>query len=213
MKVYVYEIVNTINNKRYVGIHKASSSDYVNDGYWGSGLLIKQAISKYGIDMFEKSILDVFPTYEEALLLEASIVDDDFVNDPTTYNICRGGQGGFVERSPETCERIRQALTGRTLSDEHKAKLRHAKSGDKNPMYGRTHTQESREKMSNANTGKKISVETRQKVSKSLTGRKHTDETKQKMSAAKKGKPGRKQSAETKRKISEARKRAKLKQE
>ena len=39
---YIYLIVNKVNGKTYVGQHK-SSKEWYNDGYMGSGKLLKKA--------------------------------------------------------------------------------------------------------------------------------------------------------------------------
>ena len=54
MEHVVYRITNMINGKKYIGKH--STTD-VYDGYFGSGIAIKQAINKYGIDNFKKEII------------------------------------------------------------------------------------------------------------------------------------------------------------
>ena len=71
-------------------------------------------------------------------------------------------------------------------------------SGENNPNYGKTHSLETREKMSrkakerigekNAFYGKTHSLETREKIKSSLTGFKHSEETRMKMSEVRKGK-------------------------
>ena len=50
----IYEIKNKINGKSYIGQH---TFEDLGD-YWGSGKLIKMAIKKYGIDNFERIILE-----------------------------------------------------------------------------------------------------------------------------------------------------------
>ena len=81
---------------------------------------------------------------------------------------------------------------------------------------GKHHSEESRRKMSKANTGKNHpmygkhrSEESRRKISESLKGRTHSDETRRKMSESHKGKTSPRKgvtlSDETRRKLSEAR--------
>ena len=41
---FVYKTTNKINNRFYIGVH---STDILNDGYFGSGKLLTQAIEKY----------------------------------------------------------------------------------------------------------------------------------------------------------------------
>ena len=57
-------------------------------------------------------------------------------------------------RSIEHSKNIGIAATGRVLSDEWRENISKATSGDKNPMYGKTHTEESRSIISEANKQK-----------------------------------------------------------
>lgn len=94
-------------------------------------------------------------------------------------------------------------------------------AGKSNPMFGKTHTDETKHKISKSKKNKKLSDETKYKMSKSHTGKKlseshiermkinhtgftnknHSLETKYKMSVASKGRP---KSKEHSRKISES---------
>ncbi|EJQ48276.1 GIY-YIG nuclease [Bacillus wiedmannii] len=86
-----------------------------------------------------------------------------------------------------------------------------ALSGEKNHMYGKTHSKEVKKFLSEINTGpnnywydKPQHMENmRSKITKRFHGRKHTDETKEKMSRSRKGK---KHTKETCMKISKAQK-------
>lgn len=84
----IYKITNTINNKHYIGKHQTKD---LNDGYMGSGKLIKSAIKKYGIENFMKEILFVFDNEAEMNAKEAELV----IIDESSYNLCEGGKGGF----------------------------------------------------------------------------------------------------------------------
>ena len=102
MKTVVYLIKNIVNGKIYVGVHDMedpTKSDY----YLGDGVFMnapktynkartpfQAAICKYGVKNFRRTILKVFNTRQEALNLEAQIVDENFIRLPNTYNITVG---------------------------------------------------------------------------------------------------------------------------
>lgn len=87
----VYKITNNLNQKYYIGCHKTSNID---DGYMGSGKLIKRAIFKYGIENFTKEILHECSTSEEMYLIEHELVIPSS-EDINSYNLMEGGKGGF----------------------------------------------------------------------------------------------------------------------
>jgi len=51
----IYKTTNLINNKIYVGKHNTSA----NDGYLGSGKLIKQAVKKYGKENIKRIVFSL----------------------------------------------------------------------------------------------------------------------------------------------------------
>jgi len=92
MHYYLYEIKNNINGKIYIGVHKTKKLD---DGYMGSGSIITRAIEKYGVENFIKTILETFESQEEMFAREKEIVTEEFLSREDTYNLRRGGLGGF----------------------------------------------------------------------------------------------------------------------
>ena len=87
---YFYKITNNINNHFYYGVH---CTDNLNDGYMGSGVRLKYAYKKYGIENFSKEILKFFDNIQEAYEYEAEIVTEDLVHNSECYNIQCGGEG------------------------------------------------------------------------------------------------------------------------
>ena len=92
MYYYLYEVKNLLDNKIYVGVHQTKHLD---DGYMGSGKVIRSAIHKHGIENFTKVILEFFDTSEAMYAKEAEIVTLEFLKRPDVYNICCGGSGGW----------------------------------------------------------------------------------------------------------------------
>jgi hypothetical protein len=46
---YIYITTNKLNGKRYIGQHQSKDWDYK---YFGSGIYLKRAIKKYGLENF-----------------------------------------------------------------------------------------------------------------------------------------------------------------
>ena len=86
---YFYKITNNLNGNFYYGIHYTNN---IVDGYMGSGLKLKRAFKKYGIENFSKEILKFFDTREELADYEADVVTEILVNDKNCYNTSLGGE-------------------------------------------------------------------------------------------------------------------------
>lgn len=124
---YIYQITNLINGKIYVGAH---SSDILDDDYMGSGIAIRRAIRKYGVDNFQKDILATFDSVEDMFSAEAEIVNLDFVAQIGTYNLREGGLGGrpSEETRKKQSEGIKNSYTASLL--EKKSKIMQEKAKD-----------------------------------------------------------------------------------
>ena len=101
---YIYKITNNINGKIYIGQHKCNSAgmteyEMLNDGYMGSGVILKQAIEKRGIENFTKEIICVCENKEDLDSMEKLLVLLAKIGYGTDcYNIAAGGEGGDVNR-------------------------------------------------------------------------------------------------------------------
>ena len=106
---YLYQVRNKRNGKIYIGVHQ---TDNLNDGYMGSGELLKKAFQKHGLESFEKLILEYFESEEEMYAREREVVSKDFINRTDTYNIALGGFYGKTRRiraaSPESIAKMVQ---------------------------------------------------------------------------------------------------------
>lgn len=139
----IYCITNKINGKTYIGQHK---TDNLNDDYMGSGILLKQAYNKYGIENFTKSILAVTEMKENVNILEKYFIESYHNEGKAEYNMAAGGDGGFVLRN----------------ASEEKLNDWKIKIGKKSK--GHTLSKEARERISMARKKYVFSEETRRKI-------------------------------------------------
>ncbi len=65
------------------------------DGYMGSGAVLRRSIRKYGLENHIKEILEFLPTREELIIREQEIVNKELIGDGKCMNLKEGGQGGF----------------------------------------------------------------------------------------------------------------------
>jgi len=174
----VYKITNLINNKIYIGVHKTKD---INDDYMGSGKILKRAQEKYGIENFKKEILEVFDNAEDMFDMESQLVNEDFVQNPETYNLKVGGEGGFDfingnkddsyyitrrnngGKNKDCFKKHYDSLSNETYKQEHYLKTRKALKQKSLELYndefeifrnfkGKNHTEETKKKIGEANS-------------------------------------------------------------
>lgn len=189
---YIYVIENQVNHKKYVG----QSIDPIkrwrihkNDDVKNPNLIIGKAFLKYGIENFTMTIIE---ECEDCNMSEREIY---WIKELNTFIKDPNSHGYNMTRGGE------------------------AMFGDSNPFYGKTHTEETKQKLSekakkrtgekNAFFGKHHSEETKKKISEANKGRKHTEEERKIMSEKQMGEKnhfyGKHHTEETKEKIRKAR--------
>ena len=144
----IYCYTNKINGKKYVGQTAdflKRYKEHINDSYnmnkkYGYNLPFHCAIRKYGIENFEIEILkENLKDYEEMDYWERYYIKefDLLVKNGKGYNLSDGGGNGnkFAGKTEEEMQEI-----GKRISEAHK--------GEKSPMYGKKHSEETRAKMS-----------------------------------------------------------------
>jgi len=167
MYYLIYKTTNNITGKFYIGTHKTNNK---NDSYMGSGKYLNYAIMKYGIENFTKEILFEYDNPEEMFIKEAEIVDEDFLASENTYNLKKGGHGGFdyinssgkrfihtptVEMNKLAVSRLKNICSDKN-SEEYK---NFCKTRNTIPSYGfkgKSHTEDTKEKLSLSLKGKLI---------------------------------------------------------
>lgn len=166
----VYKTTNLVNGKIYIGKHETNNLD---DGYLGSGILIRRAIEKYGKENFKREILFECSSREEMNAKEAKLVNEEFLKRDDIYNLKQGGEGGFdfinteqeikskasstrwenmsEDRRVEVNRRVSEAL--KRLWKEHPDKFHTPNMYVPDPMAfkGKHHTEETRRKISEKN--------------------------------------------------------------
>jgi hypothetical protein len=98
---YIYLTTNKINGKRYIG--RCSNRYKWHNGYLGSGLWLKQAVTKYGEANFTRETLqEVYGGIHEAVVAEEQwIIKLDAKCNPMFYNLSENG-GGFDKGDKHT---------------------------------------------------------------------------------------------------------------
>lgn len=156
MNYLVYKITNQTNGKIYIGVHKTSNVD---DGYMGSGVMIKRAIKKYGLDSFSKEILAQFESADEMFEEEKNLISSL----SPEYNLHPGGNGGweyvngngFTNKGKDYTT-VSQKLKGRKrpdLSESNKKRDNSSfLSAAKVSFTGKQHTKQTKEKIGKANS-------------------------------------------------------------
>lgn len=179
-----YDVVSKYSQEMYEQSH-GHEIFKIDPNYKGSGTLLWRAINKYGWDKFYvMDILDVADSPEELDYLE-------FVNiryykrlGKQLYNISDGGHTPRLKgiMNPNHHLNSKRITDGKStkyipvndpiplgwylgISEETHRLKSEAVKGEKNPMYGRHHSEESNQKNRESHLGKKASLETRRLMS------------------------------------------------
>jgi group I intron endonuclease len=152
--MYIYKTTNRKNGKIYVGMSKYNPED--NPKYLGSGYILKKAINKYGVENFEKEILEECKTDEELRAQEKFWIK--FLNAQhrdVGYNISEGGDWGDTFTFHPDKEKIREKYKERV--------------GEKNPNYGKKWSEEKRKIASEQSKREKRHIDKKTGLNKAQT--------------------------------------------
>lgn len=220
---YIYLLINKINGKRYIGFTtdlEARKSNHINRANAGThkNILISNAIKKYGWDAFDYIVIDSHPDAEYAKnVLEPKYIKeyDTYFENKKGYNMTYGGEGTLgYKRTEEEKRRMSEQRKGKkkNLTEEQRKKISENTSGENNPNYGKTHSKETRKKISEGiklayKEGRiKIKPKSKEHIEKLVQASKnrvYTPELRKKISDAKKGRPGHPHTEEHKKYMSE----------
>lgn len=142
MKTGIYEIVNLINWKRYLG---SSANIYYR---WKShrskleqgnhcNTILQNAYNKYGVENFKYNIV-LELEIDNLLIIEQWYLD----NTDCEYNVCKTVSSVMKDRkhSESSRKKISEKLKGHVLSEETRRKISKALSGRKRPNISTAQT-------------------------------------------------------------------------
>lgn len=151
----VYIIVNTKNNKMYIGstvnYHNRRLS-HINGlrGNYHDNRLLQEDFNKYGEDAFKISVIKETYSEKERYELEETIIQK-YRTFENGYNLTTDGRGRYII-TEETREKMRKntqgknnPFYGKSHTDKTKeilSKKARERTGPKNPFYGKTHSKE-----------------------------------------------------------------------
>lgn len=166
---YIYMTTNLIDGRQYIGQKK--SSKFLHEKYLGSGKILKQAIESYGKENFKVEMLCECESKEELDEMEIYYIKFYYAqSNPHYYNICKGGQAGpggprfkGHKHTDETKQKMSENRSGEKnanygnhwkASDEYREFCKQKNSGTGNPMYGKKHSSDTKNKISAKNKGR-----------------------------------------------------------
>jgi hypothetical protein len=144
------------------------STSNLEDGYMGSGKLIRYSIRKHGLERHEKEILEFLPTRFELIQREKEIVNEQLLNDKSCMNLKEGGTGG----RPKCDKTFNKFIKAGTLAFQDKMKT--------DPEF------KERFSKATAESNKRVKRGWSKNIT-DWTGKKHTSETIEKMKRSKAG--------------------------
>jgi group I intron endonuclease len=174
MIIPIYLYTNKINKKQYVGqaqdLHLRHLGHLSNAKHSYSASCIDLAINKYGIENFTLEIIE-YVNEEFSNEAEKFWIADLNTLVPNGYNIRPGGK---TTRGWKHTEETKQKIANAHLGEKSHM---FGRVGEAHPFFGRKHTEESIQKMSdvkmgknNPNYGKPMSEQQKTKISKAMTG-------------------------------------------
>lgn len=158
-KLYCVYKHTSPNGKSYIGItsKKPPEARWSNgNGYKRNHPYFWKAICKYGWDNFKHEILFDGLTRQQACEKEKEMIAMyDTTNPDKGYNMTAGGDGkiGYV-MSEETKHKISESRIGKFTGEDNPNYGNHKIAGENNPFYGKTHSEETKKKLSELSKGR-----------------------------------------------------------
>jgi len=179
---------STTGTKR-IEQHASNASLLRDDRYnWQKATRIRELLNLFGGLGYTIEILEELPSPPEGASLEQRLPYASALGLAERHYIKRARESGseLLNRT-DGGENVVGPNVGKKLSAEVCRQMSVRLSGQGNPFFGRTHSAETRKKLSDINTGKKHSPEQNAKLSAAMKGRTFSAETRHLISEQKKG--------------------------
>lgn len=157
-KCYIGQTINLVERKRTL----------YNPNKYYSGHRLDNAIKKYGIENFQyEIIIQIVESSKEKLREKLDELEKVYIEKYDSYNngynMTLGGSGSngcfqteeSKRKISEKAKGRKGSMLGRHLTEEQKNKISNfakTRTGEKNPFYGKTHSEETKLKIGKANS-------------------------------------------------------------
>lgn len=157
-KCYIGQTINLVERKRTL----------YNPNKYYSGHRLDNAIKKYGIENFQyEIIIQIVESSKEKLREKLDELEKFYIEKYDSYNngynMTLGGSGSngcfqteeSKRKISEKAKGRKGSMLGRHLTEEQKNKISNfakTRTGEKNPFYGKTHSEETKLKIGKANS-------------------------------------------------------------
>lgn len=157
-KCYIGQTINLVERKRAL----------YNPNKYYSGHRLDNAIKKYGIENFQyEIIIQIVESSKEKLREKLDELEKFYIEKYDSYNngynMTLGGSGSngcfqteeSKRKISEKAKGRKGSMLGRHLTEEQKNKISNfakTRTGEKNPFYGKTHSEEAKWKIGRANS-------------------------------------------------------------
>jgi len=168
-KFFVYETTNLKNGKFYIGVHETYNID---DGYLGSGKVLRNSIHYHGKENFKREVLEFCENKKQMYEKEKEIVTEELIKNQKCMNLVLGGIGFINDKKHRKISRLGGKAYGEKLKNNIefrdkiskirslKAREGHEKGSYVNKNYAtflnKKHTKKTKQKMIKSHTGKGI---------------------------------------------------------
>lgn len=160
---YIYTTTCSITGRYYIGMHSTSNLE---DGYIGSGTRLWKSLNKHGKNSHSIEILEWYSDRNSLKLREKELVNEEILNDPMCMNLIIGGGGGKISDEQQRSRSIAGGLAFanklksdpkllkqvQMIASNNLKKLHEKGTFNYNTFQGKTHSEETKNKIGKANS-------------------------------------------------------------